>query len=588
MSAAPVFAMVACWPLQTAGPSAAATLILDAEPNDTIETALDTEIYQAGEALVIGGEIGNGPLGAADRDLYAFEAYSSHVYKTLLTVSLAADEEGFDGYLRLFNHSGEELVNEDDAEASLNPRLQTYVVEGSSWNEEERLFFIGVSHALNPAYSATDPTTGREAGQGGYTLSILLEPITIPSTSLETANDDPILIESVPATLVNQFIGDGLNFRLDVDRYALNIEVPSIVTAEVRPTQLHLLNPVVGRAYEELRPHVRVRQVEFAVFEPGEVEIAVSGTRDLSEGAAGRSVGFYNFSVDVTPMGGGPLDGPLEPNDSLIEAAQVDLDGGVASFSACIGDGKFGGARGDVDYYEVSLELTQVLEVVVTPPADRGGLQPVLHLFDYWGGHIGSSLPDENGRVHLSFLHPPVDQPQNYVVAVMGTRDRLPLDPLQPYDQYDWYYYPDAVRQANESLDGGPGSKGCYEIVFSAGIPRTEDPAEPSLSGQAVADHLTSSVRDASSVRVVRDLLPSDRVLATRLDGDSDTVVELDPFTGAGIAEFKSPEGPFGGVRGIAFDGTDLFLLGRASHYPWLYRLNPETGTVRSRLLTWF
>lgn len=123
---------------------------------------------------------------------------------------MVAAEETFDGYLRLFDADGRELANNDDDEPGRDPFLRTYLVE--------------------PA----DETSGRAADTGDYLLSLEVTPMSVPSGSMEPNDDDPTLIESVPAVLTHQFIGDGDNHRLDVDRFAVALDGPSIVTADRR------------------------------------------------------------------------------------------------------------------------------------------------------------------------------------------------------------------------------------------------------------------------------------------------------------------------------------------------------------------
>lgn len=49
-----------------------AGVVIDAEPNDSLVTATPTGLTNAVAVLVPDAAIGNGALGAADRDLFAF------------------------------------------------------------------------------------------------------------------------------------------------------------------------------------------------------------------------------------------------------------------------------------------------------------------------------------------------------------------------------------------------------------------------------------------------------------------------------------------------------------------------------------
>lgn len=565
-------------------------IIEDSEPNDTLPDATPTGIDGTGEVLVLDAAVGNGPLGPSDRDLYSFEIGSSNT-KYLLTATMVATDEQFDGYLRLFDEDGAELINVDDGETSLSPILQTYLLKQGN-------YYIGVSNAQNPAYDVTDASTGRDAAVGDYVLSIEVVLATVPDNPNEPNDDEPTIIESLPATLVNQFIGDGPNKRLDVDRYAVEVAGPSIVTGEVRPVQLKILDPIVNGVYQELRSDLRVRRFEFAVYEPGLVEVVVMGTPFASMASVGRSVGFYNFTIDVIPVSAGPVDGPLEPNDSLNDAVAVELFGpGSVTYPAQIGDGLFGGTRGDVDFFEITTAGSETFWVDVLP-VEGGSLRPVVRLYDYWGARLESWHADASGSVHAEYHPPPADDPQTYGVAVMGIGDRLTMDPLVPApDPYPgepemvWPDNMDSFRAAFESLDGGPGSTGGYEVTFTIfptlPAPPPDSPESPAKesSAQTAAAAVHGSEPITSQGNGLAD---AQRIFATQLDTLPNAVISIDPATGETLTAFPAPEVPLGGANGLAYDGTDLYLLGQTGWFPYLYRLDPTSGEILERVVCWF
>jgi hypothetical protein len=561
-------------------------VIVDAEPNDTTGTAIATGLTGLGKAIVLEAEIGNGPAGSADRDLYWFES-SVGDQPYLLTVTMLAAESGFDGYLRLFDADGNELVNHDDTgHADLNPLLETYIVNSGR-------YYIGVSQALNPGYDASDESSGRPSDVGGYGLSIELTQATILPRSLEEDDDAPIVLNSLPAVLTNQFIGDGIHDRLDVDRFQFHVTAPAIVTATVEPSQLRILDPIVNGAYDEKRRDLRVRRIKFAVYETGLTEISVMGTRNAPDATTGRSVGFYNIMIDAVTVASGSIDGPWEPNDSIIHATDAGLSGsGSATFSAIIGDGVYGGTRGDADFYRIEISPSNVLRVDVDTTTQETFFAATVHIYDKWGGRVGSWLPDLSGSVHVDYQPPLSENAQTVFVAVMGVRDRVTRDPFIPNNNPPgiWGSGPDDFRIELESVDGGPGAIGNYSVTFTA-VPDLVSDGDPE-SGTGLEANSAGGWRPAlrqstAEADAMGPPTPA-RVFASRLSNAPDTIVAIDPTTGNFTAELIPPETPLGGSEGLAFDGTYLCQLGNTGRYPVLYRIDAETGDVVDQLLTWF
>ncbi len=685
----------------------------DDEPNDAIDTATATGLIDLGTAMVTDAEIGNGPLGNADRDFFSFDITPEAALPVLLTAAMDADDNAFDGYLRLFSESGGEILNHDEAVyPDLNPLLQTYIVEPGT-------YYVAVSHAMNPGFSPTDAATGRPALTGGYGLALILSELFTPDGALEPNDNTPTPIGAVSTVVTNQFIGDGPNGRFDVDRYAVDITAPAIVIAEVTPTQLMLLEPVLsptGDSAADPRTDDKVKRLEWAVFEPGTWVISVSGHSGGSDDHF-AATGFYDLSVEVIPVATGG--GPYEPNDSLLQATPTWLAGpGSAVFSASVGDGEFGPFRGDVDFYELTIGPGERLDLQVTPTGAPAGLLPVVHLYDYLGGRMDEAMPGDDGSLHFDFRGDcafPYDpdkgiEPKTFVIAITGARDRPTMDPFVPNPDADPWPPPYRERISLRAIDGGPGATGPYDADFTVQTDAWCDhepddsifePIDPVITDQGVyhcsAGRITDgscpdpydgvdlfkvivtdppvllsvdlSTYDCGFLRWLRvfdstgleldsdaartrtplsaagdyfigvsdrenpdydpgaacsgdgfddifdearidlyaldiEMVPippvdpsgpdpapdpsMDRLFATSLDFLSDSIIEIDRLTGQTVASISPPETPLGGAEGLAFDGSSLFFMGHTAHFPFLYRLDPDTGEILDRVLTWF
>src|SRR5262245_3987332 len=80
------------------------------------------------------------------------------------------------------------------------------------------------------------------------------------------------------------------------------------------------------------------------------------------------------------------------------------------------------------------------------------------------------------------------------------------------------------------------------------------------------------------SLEVLEDrITPASRLFAVPVGGN--TIVELNPTTGAQINSFAAPEIPGTAEVGLAFDGSRLFFINGGGS-DRLYELNPNTGAV--------
>jgi len=470
-------------------------LVDEVEPNNVVSQAVVTGLVDRGTVIVDSGEIGDGSLGDADRDFFSFQVTPQARLPLLLTLAVSAEEPGYDGYLRLFGYffdKYEELLNHDDIdETHRDPLLQTYIVEPGT-------YYVGVSHALNPAYSPTDETSGRPSAVGGYALAIILAEVLIPDSPFESGEAGPISAADTPMVIRDQFIGDGGEpLKLfDRDSYCVEVDAPAILRARVTSTHLGLLDPNLAvdgiEAYERLRRDLKGAQLEVAILQPGCACVTVDGGQDFP-----TTLGFYDLFIDVQPVSIGG--GPLEPNDSILEPTLTGLSGpGSATFSAFIGDGVFGQLRGDVDFFALPPVLDEQLDIEVSPLGDPAGLVPVVHLYDHLGVRLATFTADESDAVHGSFLRrcgdrvglPGPDSPALFA-AVMGARDRPPMDPCTGATNLPEPPCTSDDDRPYYAIDGGPGTMGSYELTFTI-VPT--DAAECGLEPDNAVDQLSGYV----------------------------------------------------------------------------------------------
>ncbi len=490
--------------------AAAPQLVGDIEPNNSIITATPTGILDYGIAAIISGEIGDldfticGPGLRPDRDidLYLVEVTSDATLPILLTATLDTADEQFDFYLRAFRA---ELVNDDPptyqaiqiafndeaTDGDHHALLRTYLLEPGT-------YLVGVSKFL-PNYDPRgfdcgsnyfDPGIAQPGG-ARYDLFIELSPAPSFKSPFEPNEAKPTVIPWTPFFAVGEFIGDDYSdgdapsLWLDVDKYTLDVAVPSVVSVEVRPSGFGALDPIVTvdvdgarfAAVTSLRGDLRIQRLDLGVPNPASIEITVEAVEvvpncplfDPSQYCQLPSPGFYDLAVHVKPVAA--PQGPNEPNDSILQAAPTGLTGpGTETHSAFIGDGIFAQLRGDVDFYEFPLGIDDLFECEVIPTTETDALKPVVHLYDYLGIHVDTWMPDETGSVHVSFqrtcvdaLSPPADLPETYYVAIMGAGDRPPQDLLVPNPDPD----SGIPQPAFHAIDGGPGSTGGYGVTFT-------------------------------------------------------------------------------------------------------------------------
>ncbi len=500
-------------------PAIPALAAADSEPNDTIENSVPTGLQLWNTVVVSGGRIGDGPLGAADRDIFSFEIAPEVVLPVHLTARLVTTGGDLDGYVRVFNSAGVDVARLDDSDGTIHPVLRTYLLEPG-------VFYVGVSDALNPAYWPIDAQSGRAAKTGEYELALTLWHAPSMEKSLELDDDAPIMVNELPFVAERQFIGDGPilepdglsgDFRLDEDLYRLHVDAASILSITVTPEPSEALDPDVRvflggdfpqelDGFESVANTTRTRHIELALpAQPDPVDIVIRGTVDPPSEQNRRygSVGFYDVRIDL--QAAEDAGGPHEPNDSVLLATPTGLvDSNTVTFSGFIGDGEYGRTRGDLDAFQASLRQQSVLKVDLRP-VDGSDLNPVAVLYDREGLELARWHADADREIHaehsvsckdLAWFYKWHEWRNGATLAVMGAGDRVLMDPFvpAPLPTFSWpYYYYYGIRYplSRYLLDGGPGSTGAYELTLArAPSPCDDEPNDtiPDATETSIVD----------------------------------------------------------------------------------------------------
>ncbi|MBL7132690.1 MAG: SBBP repeat-containing protein, partial [Phycisphaerae bacterium] len=177
-----------------------------ADAGDTLATAANLGTLVAGSPVVPGDQVGNGPYGTKDVDLYTFTLASSGT--VTLDVDAQAIGSGLDAYLRLLNASGQEIAKNDDTHG-LDPYLTLTLAAGT--------YYVGVSGYANRYYNPGSAGSGIAGSTGPYTLTVSLaggaggtwSPV-IAASGAYDGNPDPTifgqyLVGAVVADVWNEF-----------------------------------------------------------------------------------------------------------------------------------------------------------------------------------------------------------------------------------------------------------------------------------------------------------------------------------------------------------------------------------------------
>ncbi|MHC4065121.1 MAG: pre-peptidase C-terminal domain-containing protein [Planctomycetota bacterium] len=606
------------------------------EPNDTLLTAVDTGLAGDGTVIVIGAYIGNGDFPERDVDLYRFEVPAGAPLPKFLSVQAEGDPGALDGYLRVFDADGQELANNDDESyPNLNPFLHSYLLVAGA-------YYVGVSAAGNAYYDPAEPDSGMDnPTEGAYDMFITVESADPPVSVLEPNDDFATATDTGggPYEALGEFIGDGTEGCLDIDVYHIALTGPAIIQAEVRVEQLDaVLDPVLSlrsingtlAVNDNADFDTRDAHIQAAVFAAGDYYVIVSGAGnylpvfDPTLRAPG-SVGYYDLSIDVAPLSN--PGGPLESNDSILEAAPVGLSGpGQVTLAAEVGDGPFAASRGDVDFFEIEAGNGELLTVDVDAAPAGSDLDSLVVVFDYLGQVLGAS--DNDGTTTDSYLtvgarKPTPDAPATLYVVVLGTRQFRPPNPLAPFPAY-------SEQEPNLSehmvVEQSP-STGPYEVTFILDPVPPHDCCEPhptpGCSNPAIEACVcavepdcctdewdtwcvelvtdpwyecgvcpSGSSRDSRGTSPPRAAPPppsqpgSRRLFGSELGFPGNSGVEIDPADGSLVNALDIPEQLVAPGQGLAVFHDDLFYMG-AGRFPRLYWLDPDTGDVFQEMFLW-
>jgi hypothetical protein len=131
---------------------------------DTIATALNTGLGPASGTFTRDDQVGNGPFGTRDVDIYRFEAFAGATFRAL--TALPPGGRSMDTILRLFDANGSQLaVNDDDL--GLYSRIDfEFEVSGT--------YYVGVSGFANFNYNPNTGGSGVAGSTGDYRLTLTL------------------------------------------------------------------------------------------------------------------------------------------------------------------------------------------------------------------------------------------------------------------------------------------------------------------------------------------------------------------------------------------------------------------------------
>lgn len=561
----------------------------DTEPNNDLVDAQITGLIGVGEVTITGDAIIDDPSAfPADIDLFKFTIPAASAAAPLrVSAAVRSNGSGLDPYVRLFNGAGMPLAGDDDIGPQNNDaRLSTMILEPGT-------YVVGVSSSSNSTYSLDRFSSGltQNLTMGDFELTITVEAHPPIDSSLEPndINSNAVEVTGNRFGLTHQFIGDGPNGRADRDRYRITISAPTIIEATAHSDHLDsTLDPVISMGVlgenDDASPDTHDAHIRVAVFEPGDYFVDVVGAGRVEHlsgsGAASLgSVGLYDLDIALTTIQ--VAGGPHEPNDSIPEATLVgDVATAAVTLSGFLGDGRFAATRGDVDVYQITGDIGDIVTIDVNATGAAPRLDPLVTVFGYFGeqlarndNHAGST----DSQVSAAITDPlDLSITPSIYVMVRGAGQALPADPFTPDPA-------DSLPNASEHVVvNGPRSTGNYDITFTAGPPATSGIRRSRSGPGSLLDQI------AEEQSATPNPFPSEphRLFATQLGGAEDKIVELDPQNANTLVAFNSPDGVVGPHTGLAIKGSDLYVLG-AGRYPRLYRMGRFFGRVLDSVTLW-
>lgn len=498
--------------MMSLAPASTATAT-EVEPNDALDTATTVPLSHESDTIFADQWIGDGDQAALDVDLFVIEIPDDWFLPAILYARAATDAP-VDLMLRLFDASGTELANNDDWPYNY-PVFPISIPRINALLFTRGPYYVGVSSAANPRYDPHQAGSGRGGAGGAYTLEL-----NVGAAWLEPSPREPNDTAGTATWMgyegfhiADESMGDGANGRRDVDIYRLKLLTPARLDVTASSSD-GLLDPVVRlRSCDTALPTPtqdddcllgsaddgqdgsRDASVSVAVFEPGDVYIMVSGAgnRAYDPTVAGSgefgSVGYYDLSVTVSGLS--PV-APGEPNDSIPTATQLPLlvEGrpDPIVIGAFLGDGPYATLRGDRDFYAVRLlDESRVLNIDVQAASIGSDFRPQLLAYDLQGRIRGIADGSVTGDAHLTLparciLAYPEGEGRSLILTVMGTMQRRPNDPFDPFVPSPSY-----PPVQDHHVTDGPGNTGPYRLVVSTNSVFPACPVEPNDNMESAA-----------------------------------------------------------------------------------------------------
>ncbi|MGB3404703.1 MAG: DVUA0089 family protein [Microcoleaceae cyanobacterium] len=304
--------------------------------------------------------------------------------------------------------------------------------------QEERGQVPAKSNSEKPA--TTDSTEERtqilDSDSSNSSNTNTLEEIinTEPNDTILEAIDTELSGGETENLLLSNFIGDNEDVSEfdDVDLYQLHLETSDLLTVDIDAAEFgSFLDPVL-RLFDQEGFELAVSDddpapgedftldsyFEFTAFSEGTYYVGVSSFSNFdydpfTEGSGiGGSSGEYDIEFNINPDDITPPPPPPgdEPNDTILEAIDTAITGGVAeSFFTFnfIGDNPNIFEFDDVDLYQVQLEANDTIAADIDAEEFGSPLDSVLRLFDESGFELTVSdddpAPDEFGTLDSYF-----------------------------------------------------------------------------------------------------------------------------------------------------------------------------------------
>jgi len=490
-------------------------------PGDDLASAQAVDL-SSGAPQAINEQIGDGLHGDLDVDIYQV----SLAVGDTLTADVDAYQlddgsqlSSLDGYLRLFDSSGSELVyNSSDAAADdysgyyssnyYDPYL-SFVASSSG------TYYVAVSGEYNTYYDPATAGSGYSGSTGAYELTLLAEP-NVPDVPGDQLSDaQAVSLTPDVAQTFSEEVGDGLYDGQDVDIYQVSLSAGDTLKADVDAYYLDdgsNLSSLDGylRLFDASGSELAYNYsdaaddddsgyyssnyydpyLSFVASASGTYYIAVSGESntyyDATTAGSGYegSTGAYELTLLAEPSV------PDVPGDQLSDAQAVSLTPDVPqTFSEEVGDGLYHDL--DVDIYEVSLATGDTLKADIDAyqlddGSNLSNLDSYLRLFDASGSELAYNYSDAAADDYSGYSYS--DAYLSFVASVTGTYY------IAVSGEYNTYY------DATTAGSGSSGSTGAYELTLLAEPNVPDVPGDQLSTAQAV--NLTPGVSQTLSEEV--------------------------------------------------------------------------------------